>query len=117
LGILNWSINMAGTQRVKVQEDATPEEVADRISTLDNVMGGGEQVIVDGVQNPAVEGTAVRTGQKRQRMVEIRVSEDIEEMSYLSRDIRGRFTFKAGNRYRVPLEVALELENLGKVWH
>jgi hypothetical protein len=107
---------MAATQRVKVQEDATPEEVADRIGTLNQVMGG-DQVIVDGVQDPATDGVPIRTGPQPLRTVEIRVSEDIEEMSYISKDIRGRFTFKAGNRDRVPVEIAVELENLGKVWH
>jgi len=108
---------MAATQRVKVQEEATPAEVADRIGTLNNVMGGGDQVIVDGVQDPRAEGSVAKTGPQPPRMVEIRVTEDIEEMSYISGGVRGRFTFKQGNRYRVPLEVALELETLGKVWH
>ncbi len=108
---------MAATQRVKVQEDATPEEVADRIGTLNQVMGGTDQVIVDGVQDPSTDGIPARTGPQPPRMVEIRVTEDIEEMSYMSRDVRGRFTFKAGNRYSVPVEVAIELETMGKVWH
>ena len=106
---------MAATQRVKVQEDPTPED-ATRVGTLNQVMGGADQVVVDGVQDPRVEGTALKTP-PRQRMVEIRVTEDIEEMSYISGGVRGRFTFTAGNRYKVPLEVALELETLGKVWH
>jgi hypothetical protein len=104
---------MAATQRVKVQEDPTPED-ATRVGTLNQVMGGADQVVVDGVQDPRVEGTALKTP-PRQRMVEIR-TEDIEEMSYISGGVR------AGSPSRLETGTGAagsrtELETLGKVWH
>lgn len=45
----------------------------------------------------------------------IRVSEDIENMTY--GDINKPWHFKAGGRYKVPLGLAQRLEKLGLVWH
>lgn len=51
------------------------------------------------------------------RMVEIRVNEDVTDMSYIAGNTPQRFNFKAGHRYRVPEYIAVELERSGKVYH
>ena len=50
-------------------------------------------------------------------MAVIRVNTDIEEMTYVAGGRRESYTFVVGNRYRVPVYIAQELENTGKLWH
>lgn len=84
-------------------------ELEGEIGTLNAVFEPSE-VIVDEVQVQAPKQSGIR-------MVEIRVNEDISEMSYVSAGRRETYTFEVGHRYKVPVYIAQELENLGKVWH
>lgn len=84
-------------------------EMEGEIGTLGAVFEPSE-VIVDEVQVQAPKQAGIR-------MVEIRVNEDIPEMSFVADGRREVFTFEVGHRYKVPVYIAHELENLGKVWH
>lgn len=68
------------------------------------------QVIVDEVVETAKAGPDRRT-------VVIRVNETVDQMSIVDKFGRREYTFEAGHRYRVPLDVAMELEAIGKIWH
>ena len=46
-------------------------------------------------------------------MVVIRTITDIEEMTY---GVGNHYTFKAGVKYRVPVNLANYLEDLGYIW-
>jgi hypothetical protein len=84
------------------------DEDKDRIGTLDSVMAAPE------IEVGAVEQPPVPRGAKT---VVIRVNDNIEDMSLVDGRGRSNYTFEAGHQYRVPVDVALELERIGKVWH
>jgi len=76
---------------------------------MNDLMGGIPEIEVDAIQgNPQPQGVP---------LVVIRVNEAIEEMSYVAGGRRERYSFEAGNQYRVPVYIADELEGLGKIWH
>ena len=101
---------MANQETVSPQEDPTPEDEG-RIGTLNSVLAGPEITVGE------PEETVPRPRQRGRRMVQIRVNESIEEMSYVGGGRREVFTFETGHVYNVPVEIAIELERLGKVWH
>jgi hypothetical protein len=102
-------------KRVPVQGEARNIEVEGEIGTLNQVLTGPvlPEVEVDKVTD--LEPRGVNPNQRR--MVQIRVNEDIENMSYVASNQVERYTFEAGHRYSVPVEIARELESLGKIWH
>ena len=111
------------TEKVSVQEESTPED-AKRIGTLDSVMSTPEPppVSSDTIEVGAPEDVAPRMAPgdpnaEMMRPVSIRVNDTIEEMSYVAGGMRMNFSFEAGHEYTVPVCVAKELEQLGKVWH
>lgn len=93
---------------VNPQVEAT-EDDKDRIGTLDSIMAQPE-IEVGTVENVAPVAPGSKT-------VVVRLNDNIEEMSYVARGVRRRYTFEAGKQYRVPVDVAIELERIGKVWH
>lgn len=98
----------AKTQRANPQVEAT-EDDKDRIGTLDSVLA-----------TPEIEvGTVEEVAPARQgaRTVVIRLNDNIEDMSLVSGGVKRNYTFEAGKQYRVPVDVAVELERIGKVWH
>jgi hypothetical protein len=97
---------------VKPQNDERNEEIEGGIGTLSNVMTTSPlpEVEVDPIASTARTEGGVPT-------VVIRVNEAIEDMSYVAAGRTERYTFEQGNRYRVPIYIAAELESLGKVWH
>jgi hypothetical protein len=97
---------------VKPQNDERNEELEGGIGTLSNVMTEPvlPEVEVDTVTDSLPNKNGVPT-------VVIRVNEDIENMSYVAGGRKERYTFEQGNRYRVPIYIAAELEGLGKIWH
>lgn len=100
---------MPAQKRVNPSNDIRNEEIEGGIATLSSVLEGAPEVEVDAVQeSPQPEGVP---------MVIIRVNENIEDMSYVAGGRKERYTFEAGNRYRVPVYIANELEGLGKIWH
>lgn len=100
-----------GPERVAVQEASTAAD-KERIATMASMLG--ENVIEVGAPLDVVPQHI----QQQSRMVVVRIgSEGIEDMSYNSGGHRQRFTFEAGHEYRVPVEIAAELERIGKVWH
>jgi len=92
---------------VSPQVEITDED-KDRIGTLDSIMAEPE------IEVGAVEDTPVHRGTKT---VVVRLNDNIEDMSLVSGGRKSNYTFEAGHQYRVPVEVALELERIGKVWH
>jgi hypothetical protein len=96
----------AKTKTVNPQEEPT-EADKDRIGTLDSVLATPE-IEVGAVENLAPKGP---------RTVVIRVNENIEDMSYIAGGRKNNYTFEAGKQYRVPVQIAIELERIGKVWH
>lgn len=97
-------------ERVEVQEAPTDAD-AERIATLASILKGSE------VQVGAPEEVIPQQMQAQQRMVVVRVNENVEDMSYVGAGRRLNFTFEAGHQYRVPVEIAMELERIRKVWH
>lgn len=63
----------------------------------------------------AVTPTAVPMGAPTR---DIRVNEDIENMTITAGGRPPRiYSFQAGHMYRVPIDVAAELDAIGKLWH
>lgn len=102
---------MPAPKTVKPQNDERNEELEGGIGTLSNVMA--EPLL------PEVEVDSIKEDTQTQGVptVVIRVNENVEEMSYVAGGRKERYTFEAGNRYRVPVYIANELEAIGKVWH
>ena len=96
------------TKTVNPQVDAT-EEDKDRIGTLDSVLSTPE------IEVGAIEEVA--PARQGDRMVVVRLNENIEDMSVVAGGNKRNYTFEAGKQYRVPVDVAIELERIGKVWH
>lgn len=104
---------MPAPKTVKPQNEARNEEVEGGIATLASVTA--EPVIQEVEVDPVIaEAPQTQSGVPT---VVIRLNENIEEMSYVADGRKERYTFEAGNRYRVPIYIAAELEGLGKVWH
>lgn len=86
----------------------------DRIGTLKNVLQQGEMTVGEPED---VVPPQMRQKQGNDRMVVVRINESIEDMSYVAGGRRQSYTFEQGKQYRVPIEIARELERNGKVWH
>lgn len=100
---------MAAEKRVAPQKAVRDEESEGTVTVMNDLLGGIPEVEVDKVQEtPRPSGVP---------MVEIRVNDNIESMSHVAGGRVERYTFEVGNRYRVPIYIARELENLGKIWH
>ena len=101
---------MPAPKKVNPQNETRNEETEGGIGLLSEVLNNAlPEVEVDKVQeSPQHQGT---------KTVVIRVNEAIEDMSYVANGRTERYTFEAGNRYRVPIYIAAELEGLGKIWH
>jgi len=97
-------------KRVNPSNETRNEEFEGGVTVMNDLINGGV---------PEVEVDAIQENSKPQGVptVVIRVNENIEEMSYVADGRKERYTFEAGNRYRVPVYIAAELEGLGKVWH
>lgn len=98
-------------KRVNPQVDGRDEDQDGSVTVMADVAGGRlPEVEVDRVMmNPVPVGGG--------DMVVIRVSENVEDMSWVAGNRTERYTFEAGTRYRVPIYIAQELEALGKIWH
>lgn len=102
-------------KRVNPQQETRNVETDGEIGTLGAVLTGPvlPEVEVDKLTDLEPKGV----NPEPRRMVQIRVNEDIENMSYVAANQIERYTFEAGHRYNVPIEIAQELESLGKIWH
>ena len=101
---------MPAPKKVNPQNEERNEEVEGGIGTLSNVLADDiPEVEVDRVAE-APQSNGVPT-------VVVRVNDNVEDMSYVAGGRTERYTFEVGNRYRVPIYIAAELEALGKVWH
>lgn len=102
---------MPAPKTVKPQNKERNEETEGGIATLSSVLDGNlPEVEVDAVTEAPQQHKGVPT-------VVIRVNDNIEDMSYVAGGRAERYTFEQGNRYRVPVYIAAELEGLGKIWH
>ena len=101
---------MAVEKRVSPSNEVRNEEVEGGVTVMSDLLGGGlPEVEVDSIsESPANQGVPTTV---------IRVNEAIEDMSHVAGGRIERYTFEAGNRYRVPVYIAQELEALGKLWH
>lgn len=106
----NATSSATPAEKVEVQETPTPED-AERIGTLDSVMGGSEVIV------GAVEDVIPQHIREQMDLVTIRVNENIEQMSIVAGGRRFSARFEEGHMYRVPPDVAEELERIGKVYH
>lgn len=102
----------------------TEERVNPQVASRDVEVDGGVTTMADlsmAPKLPEVEVDQITERKPAQHkgvpMVVIRVNEDIEEMSWVAAGRSERYNFQAGHRYRVPVYIAQELENLGKLWH
>lgn len=98
-------------QPKKVDVQDLEDVEADRIGTLASVLGDGE------VEVGAPEEVIPAHLRRQMDTVEIRVNDNIEDMSWVGGGRRLKFTFEQGHVYRVPRQVAEELERVGKVYH
>lgn len=104
---------MPAPKRVSPQNEARNEEVEGEVATLSSVTA--EPVIQEVEVDPIISDAPKKSNGVP--TVVIRVNENIEEMSYVANGRKERYTFESGNRYRVPIYIAAELEGLGKIWH
>lgn len=101
---------MPNEKRVNPQNDTRNEDIEGGVTVMSDLLGGKlPEIEVDRVQTTNVK--------KGVQMVIIRVNQDVEDMSYVAGGRTERYTFQTGNRYRVPVYIARELEALGKIWH
>ena len=101
-------------ETANAQEDPTPED-EERIGTLRNVLKEAEVQV--GEPEDVVPPQVQARNQRDRDTVVIRVNESIEDMSYVAGGVRQSYTFEQGKQYRVPVDVAWELEHNGKIWH
>lgn len=106
---------MPAPKKVNPSQATRDVETDGEIATLNSVSAPQGPVLPE-VEVDRVEDLTPPTP-TGDRMVVIRVNQDIEDMSYVASGRVERYTFEAGNRYRVPVHVARELEALGKIWH
>lgn len=92
------------------QDERTPDQ--GEIGTLNSVLSGGPQL-------PEIEVDAVVEPESAPEddTVIIRVNEDVEDMTIHAGGQMYSFSFEVGHRYRVPVQVARELEAVGRIWH
>ena len=98
------------------------EELAEKANQVSMATAAKAKEFAEGVHDPRhpesvtivdeVEDLGVQTNEAA--MVEIRVNEDIDSMTY---GYGNTYTMQAGARYRVPKAVADHLERKGLVWH
>lgn len=101
----------APAKRVSPQNAARDTDAEGGVTVMSDLMGG---------QLPEVEVDAIAEAPKPSGgvpMVVVRLNDSIEDMSYVASGRKERYTFEAGNRYRVPVYIAQELEAMGKIWH
>lgn len=104
---------MPAPKRVNPQNEERNEDIEGGVATLSSVTAN--PVIPEVEVDPIVaEAPQQHSGVPT---VVIRVNDNVEEMSYIADGRKERYTFEAGNRYRVPIYIAAELEGLGKIWH
>lgn len=104
---------MPAEKRVNPQSEARNVEAEGEVTTLDDLSGGApaiQEVEVDPITPVAPQPQGVP-------MTIIRVNEDIEEMTWSANNRMESYSFQAGNRYKVPVYIAHELEAVGKLWH
>lgn len=97
-----------------------PEKTVNPSVGTRNVELEGEVGTLSQVFSPAeveVDEVIVQSPAPKERLVEIRVNEDIDQMSHVAGGRREVYSFEVGRKYKVPVYIALELEALGKVWH
>lgn len=100
---------MSEVEVVSAQEEPT-EADKDRIATLDSVMSQPEVVVGE------AKDTVPPAKRRGRRMLKVRLQEDVEEMSVVQGGKRETYSFSAGHEYNVPIDIALELNRLGKVF-
>lgn len=98
-------------ETVDVQETPQPGD-ENRIGTLSSVLGSPQEVIVGEPEDVMPEHL-----RNTMDLVTVRVNEEIENMSLVAGGQRFSAHFEPGHVYRVPPQVAIELERIGKVWH
>lgn len=102
---------MPAAKKVNPQVGPRDEATEGGIGTLDQVFGNSPEIQVG-----AIEVQAPPSAQGEETMI-VRVNQDIDEMSIVAGGQRQVFSFETGHQYRVPVPVAQELHNLGKLWH
>lgn len=102
---------MPAPKRVNANAEARNTEAEGEVTTMTDLMTAPlPEVEVDAI----TEAPSAPVGPPT---VVVRVNDNIEDMSYVAGGRVERYTFEAGNRYRVPVYIAAELEGLGKIWH
>jgi hypothetical protein len=97
---------------VNPQVEVRDEDVEGGVTVMSDLVTGPKlpEVEVDRIEEPPTAAQGVP-------MVVIRVNETVEDMSFVQGGRAERYSFEAGTRYRVPIYIARELENIGKIWH
>lgn len=103
----SWDVT---PDEVEVQETPQPGD-ENRIGTLGSVLGGQEVVVGE------PEDVMPEHMRATMDLVTVRVNEEIENMSIVAGGQRFSAHFEPGHVYRVPPQVAIELERIGKVYH
>ncbi len=86
---------------------ATAAAASEAANSITDLTGRPDApVIVDSVEEVEINVS--------EAVVVIRVNEDIEDMTL---GVGNNYTFKAGQKYKVPKHVADHLEEKGYVWH
>lgn len=85
------------------------------IGTMDSIgLGGKGEIEIDEVQTQIPRP---RGQEAPPRFVKVRVNCDIEQMSWVAGGRREEYNFESGHMYQIPVYIAQELENQGKIWH
>lgn len=113
--------DFTGREREKLQKEHA-EELARRSEEMSMATAAAADAaantITDLTQNPGVP-TVIDSVEEveinvSEAVVVIRVNEDIEDMTL---GVGNNYTFKAGQKYKVPKHVADHLEEKGYIWH
>lgn len=113
--------DFTGREREKLQKDHA-EELARRADEISMATIAAEEAasnsVTDLTANPSkpviidsVEEVEINLSEAT---VIIRVNEDVEDMTF---GVGNNYTFKAGQKYKVPRNVADHLEEKGYIWH
>lgn len=100
-------------EAVNPQVEATPED-AERIGTLGAILSQPDPAPAP---LPEVEVGPVDVAPRVPQTMVIRVNENVDEMSIVAGGRRQQYKFEVGHQYRVPVEVAMELERSGRLYH
>jgi hypothetical protein len=93
--------------RAEEMSMATAAAASEAANSITDLTGRPDApVIVDSVEEVEINVS--------EAVVVIRVNEDIEDMTL---GVGNNYTFKAGQKYKVPKHVADHLEEKGYVWH